>query len=120
MKILIEERDKTQEYRIVSMDQLLSMVKDKGDRYEIYVPNVCGGETRVTIFKKGKEGKIPRLRDTINWCIKHQAQVKFIKVYGQPRVEVRAGGYNPIERDTLEQCVTEIEKYRQLTKTYGK
>jgi len=52
MKILIEEKDETQQYRIVSLDQLLSMIKDREDRYEIYVPNLCGGETRITIYKE--------------------------------------------------------------------
>lgn len=51
MKILIEEKDETQDYRIVPIKQFIAMIKEKEDRYEIRVPNLCGGETRITIFK---------------------------------------------------------------------
>ena len=67
MKILIEEKDEIQEYRIVPIEQLLAMVKNKEDRYEIYVPNLCGGETRITIFKssnpEGNTKNLDRLKD---------------------------------------------------------
>lgn len=52
MKILIEEKDETQTYRVVPIDSILDGVKRFKDRIEIYVPNVCGGETRITIFKE--------------------------------------------------------------------
>ena len=48
MKILIEEKDETQRPPI---DQLFDMVKLFDDKVVIYVPNMCGGETRITIFK---------------------------------------------------------------------
>lgn len=51
MKIAIEEKDDTQKYRVIPIEQFMEAVKDYEDRIEIFVPNLCGGETRVTIFK---------------------------------------------------------------------
>jgi hypothetical protein len=51
MKILIEEKDETQTYRVVPIDQLLEMVKLSNDKIEIYVPNLCGGESRITVYR---------------------------------------------------------------------
>lgn len=51
MKIAIEEKDDTQKYRPISIEQFMEAVKDYKDRVEIFVPNLCGGETRITIFK---------------------------------------------------------------------
>ena len=50
-KIAIEEKDESQGYRPIPLEQLLQMIKNKADRVEIFVPNVCGGETRITIYK---------------------------------------------------------------------
>ena len=50
-KIAVEEKDESQEYRPVPHERLLQMIQDKADRVEIYVPNACGGETRITIYK---------------------------------------------------------------------
>ena len=51
MKILIEEKDETQTFRIVPVDHLLNCMKDYPDRVEVFTSNECGGETRVTVFK---------------------------------------------------------------------
>lgn len=51
MKISIEEKDESQTYRPVPVDQLFEMLRNKPDRIVIYVPNLCGGETRISIFK---------------------------------------------------------------------
>ena len=62
MKISIEEKDETQTYRPVSVDQFVGMVKCLNDRVEIYVPNLCGGETKITIFRSTcNEGNIDNL-----------------------------------------------------------
>ena len=62
MKVLIEEKDETQEYRVTPLSQFKEMTKDYGDRVEIFVPNLCGGETRITIFKSSiPEGNIDNL-----------------------------------------------------------
>lgn len=52
MKILIEEKDESQEYRPVPIDSFIQMVKIEKDRVLIYVPNLCGGEIRITILKE--------------------------------------------------------------------
>lgn len=66
MKVLIEERDETQEYRVVSIDQWMEMVKVLDDRVLIYVPNLCGGETKITLFRStcpdGNVENVERLR----------------------------------------------------------
>ncbi len=66
MKISIEEKDETQSYRPAPIDQILQMVKAFKDRIEIYVPNICGGETRVTIYRStcpnGNEENVKRLK----------------------------------------------------------
>lgn len=51
MKIMVEERDETQRYRPAPIEQLFEMIKIFDDRIIVYVPNMCGGETKVTIFK---------------------------------------------------------------------
>jgi len=67
MKILIEEKDETQTYRIVPIDQLLEMVKLFNDRIEIFVPNLCGGETKLTVYRStipnGNTDNLERLRE---------------------------------------------------------
>jgi hypothetical protein len=55
MKILIEEKDESQEYRPIPIEQFIEGTKIEKDRIIIYVPNVCGGETRITIYKSDKE-----------------------------------------------------------------
>jgi hypothetical protein len=66
MKISIEEKDETQEYRPAPIEQILGMVKVSKDRVVIYVPNLCGGETRITIFKseipEGNKDNVMRLK----------------------------------------------------------
>ena len=57
---------------------------------------------------------IPLLEEAIAWCKVHQAVVKFFYVQGYVRVELRAGGYNPLERYSLEECVADVEYYRRL------
>jgi len=52
MKVLIEEKDGSDTYRPIPLTTLLSSCKELKDRFEIYVPNACGGETRITIFKE--------------------------------------------------------------------
>jgi len=54
MRFLIEEKDRTQEYKPIEIETLLEMVKNYKDRVCIYVPNACGGETKITIFKEVK------------------------------------------------------------------
>ena len=51
MKILIEEKDETQTYRIVPVEHLLSCMKVYPDRIEIFISNECAGETRITVYK---------------------------------------------------------------------
>ena len=51
MKLLIEEKDETQTYRPIPAQQFLEAVKCLSDRVVVYVPNLCGGETRITICK---------------------------------------------------------------------
>lgn len=67
MKIAIEEKDETQSYRPVPIDQFIEMIKCKKDRIIIYVPNLCGGETKITIFcseyPDGNEENIRRLKE---------------------------------------------------------
>ena len=53
-KIAVEEKDESQEYRPVPVERFLQCVKNFSDRVEVYVENVCGGETRVTIWKEKK------------------------------------------------------------------
>jgi hypothetical protein len=68
MKISIEicEKDETQLYRPVPIDQLLEMCKTFKDKIEIYVPNICGGETRITVYRStcpnGNEKNLSRLK----------------------------------------------------------
>lgn len=66
MKILIEEKDETQKYRVVPLAQFLQMAKDFPDRIEVFIPNLCGGETRITIFKStypdGNQENLERLK----------------------------------------------------------
>ncbi len=50
-KLLIEEKDETQLYRPAPIQQILEMVKLDENKIIIYVPNACGGETRITIFE---------------------------------------------------------------------
>lgn len=50
-KLLVEEKDESQEYRPVPLRKFLRTVKNLDDRVVIFVPNMCGGETRITIFK---------------------------------------------------------------------
>jgi uncharacterized protein YnzC (UPF0291/DUF896 family) len=50
-KIAVEEKDESHKYRPVPLERFLQMIKAKADRIEIFVPNVCGGETRITIYK---------------------------------------------------------------------
>jgi len=67
MKILIEEKDETQKYRIVPIEQLLAMTRVEIDKVMIYIPNLCGGETRVTIYRStnpdGHTGNIELLKN---------------------------------------------------------
>ena len=51
MKILIEEKDESDEYRPIPAGQYLANVQDLADRVVVFSPNYCGGETRITIFK---------------------------------------------------------------------
>ena len=51
MKISIEEIDETERYRDVPLEQFLEQVQDFHDRVVLYIPNLCGGETRITIYK---------------------------------------------------------------------
>lgn len=79
-------------------------------------------EMKKSISPLGNE--VPSLEDAIKWCIENMAIVKFLPciagtyrsnhglVCGR-RVEVRVGGYNPVERDTLEECIADIERYRR-------
>ncbi len=66
MKLSIEEKDETQEYRPVPIQQLLEMVKLEKGKVIIYVPNLCGGETKITIFESeypmGNTENLKRLR----------------------------------------------------------
>jgi len=78
MKILIEEKDETQTYRPAPIDQLFDMVKLFDDKVVIYVPNMCGGETRITIFRSeipnGNTDNIDRLKKIAEENIKKQTE----------------------------------------------
>lgn len=67
MKILIEEKDETQTYRVVPIDQYLEMVKLYKDKIEIFVPNLCGGESRITVYRSetpnGNEENLKLLKE---------------------------------------------------------
>lgn len=66
MKISIEEKDESNAYRPVPIDQFLEMCKTYKDKVEIYVPNLCGGETRITVYRStcsnGNEENLERLK----------------------------------------------------------
>ncbi|MFA5307094.1 MAG: hypothetical protein WC365_06615 [Candidatus Babeliales bacterium] len=51
MKIAIEEKDESQTYRPAPIQQILEMTFVYPDRVVLFVPNLCGGETRITIYK---------------------------------------------------------------------
>ena len=51
MKLKIEEKDETQTYIPVAIQQLMEMVKVADKEVVIYVPNLCGGETKITIYE---------------------------------------------------------------------
>lgn len=67
MKISIFEKDESQKYRPVPVDQFKAMVKCRRDRVIIFVPNLCGGETKIVVFRSelpnGNEENIVRLRN---------------------------------------------------------
>lgn len=66
MKIAIDEKDESDTYRPVPIDQWTQMAKCYKDKIEIYVPNLCGGETRITIYRStcpnGNEKNLERLK----------------------------------------------------------
>jgi hypothetical protein len=66
LKVLIEEKDETQDYRVVPLEQFKQATKEYPDRVVIFVPNLCGGETRITIFKTeipdGHPDNVPLLK----------------------------------------------------------
>jgi len=66
MKVLIEEKDETQGYRVIPLEQFKEATYVFPDRIEIYIPNLCGGETRITIFKseipEGHPHNVPLLK----------------------------------------------------------
>src|SRR4030043_291317 len=72
MKILIEEKDETQEYRIVPIDQFVGMVLCQTDRIQIFVPNTCGGETRITVYRTtcpdGNPDNLERMMEHLHFC----------------------------------------------------
>lgn len=52
-RIKIEEKtDEHGEYKPYHFSDIINMIKETPDRLTIIVPNACGGETRVTIFKE--------------------------------------------------------------------
>jgi hypothetical protein len=65
MKIAIEEKDESQTYRPAPIQQILEMTYVYPDRIVLFVPNLCGGETRITIYKStvpdGNEKNMARL-----------------------------------------------------------
>ena len=67
MKILIEECNETQLLRVVPLQQFKDMTKEESDRVVIRAPNLCGGETRITIFKsetpEGNTDNLVRLEE---------------------------------------------------------
>lgn len=71
MKLQIEEKDESQTYRPVSVQQLLEMVRVDGDKILIFVPNLCGGETRITVFEStiplGNQDNFVRLKKRRFW-----------------------------------------------------
>jgi hypothetical protein len=60
---------------------------------------------------------VPSFKKAYVWCIEHYASIS-IKPESfsrtKVRVTVRAGGYNPVERDSLEECIADIERYKIL------
>ncbi len=69
MKLLIEEKDETQSYRPISAQQFLQSVKADNQKVVIRVPNMCGGETRITIYESaiplGNEANLAALRRNV-------------------------------------------------------
>jgi len=67
VKIAILEKDESQKYHPVPVDQFKQMVKCRRDRIIIYVPNLCGGETKIIIFRSeisnGNQENMTRLRN---------------------------------------------------------
>jgi len=60
---------------------------------------------------------IPTFQDAYKWCLENFATIDIkpeMCSTTKVRVTVRAGGYNPVERDTLEECIADIECYRQV------
>jgi len=61
MKVSIEEKDEIG-YRPVPLEQLNEMIRMNSDNVVIFVPNLCGGMTRITLFKsESPEGNIENL-----------------------------------------------------------
>jgi hypothetical protein len=81
MKLTIEEKDETQRFRPIPVSQFLQAVKDYEDKIVVFVPNLCGGETRITIFKskipEGNPENVKRLsRKGPRACGKHKMSVE--------------------------------------------
>ena len=61
MKVSIEEKDEIG-YRPVPLEQLNEMIRMNSDKVVIFVPNLCGGMTRITLYKSEvPEGHIENL-----------------------------------------------------------
>jgi hypothetical protein len=74
MKVSIEEKDEIG-YRPVPLEQLNEMVKMNRDKVVISVPNLCGGMTRITLFKSEvPEGNIENLA---RLCFKYRLRFWF-------------------------------------------
>lgn len=48
----------------------------------------------------------------IEWCVKNQAEVKFLRVHAVDRVEISVGGGYVVERDTIIEAVQAVQKLK--------
>lgn len=51
-------------------------------------------------------------KEAINWCRENQANVKFMKVYGEDRIQIRTGGSYFVERYDFISAVEAIKELK--------
>jgi hypothetical protein len=67
--------------------------------------------------RKTKWGnEIPSLEEAWDFVLRNFATVDVIPTHGLLRVSLRVGGYNYIERDSLEECVADSKEYRRVNR----
>jgi hypothetical protein len=60
--------------------------------------------------------EIPSLKDAWKFVVENLGKVDVIPSYFGIKVALKMGGYNYIERDTLEECVADAERYRLVNR----